>query len=64
MALLLAHLVIRPQEILLIRLILTYEELKAQRNETTHEGQRANKFLRQSYNLSYSTASYLPSERL
>lgn len=56
MALLLAYLVIRPQEISLIRLILTYEELRAQRNETTHEGQRANKFLRQSYNLSYSTA--------
>lgn len=53
MTLLLAHLVIlRPQEISLIRLILTYEELKAQRNEATHQGQRANKFLR----LSYSTA--------
>lgn len=51
MALLLAYLVIRPQEISLIRLILTYEELRAQRNETTHEGQRANKFLRQSYSL-------------
>lgn len=57
MTLLLAHLVIlRPQEILLIRLSLTYEELKAQRNEAIRQGQNANKFLRQRNNLSYSIA--------